>query len=87
MIRSRSRPRAGCDGRAPRPLRRSALLSPESVYVGVALQDLAGRIGSNHLRGRIRQSTFRLTLEACLTTPLGLTRVDSKHLDNKSEQG
>jgi hypothetical protein len=47
---------------------------------------LAGRIGSNHLRGRIRGSTFRLTLAACLTTPLGLNRVDSKHLDKESEQ-
>jgi hypothetical protein len=31
---------------------------------------LAGRIGGNHLRGRIRGSTFRLTLAACLRTAL-----------------
>ena len=47
---------------------------------------LASRIGSNHLRGRIRGSTFRLTLAACLTTPLRLNHIDAQHLDAESEQ-
>ena len=47
---------------------------------------LATRIGSNHLRGRIQGSTFRLTLAACLAAPLQLHRTDSKHLAPDSEQ-
>lgn len=46
---------------------------------------LAGRIGSNHLNGRIRGSTFRLTLAACLIGPLTLTRIGAKRLDGPSE--
>jgi hypothetical protein len=47
---------------------------------------LAGRIGGNHLNGRIRGSTFRLTLAACLVAPLTLTRIAAKRLDGPSEE-
>jgi hypothetical protein len=46
---------------------------------------LASRIGGNHLRGRIRGSTFRLTLAAALADPLGFVS-ESKNLDRASEQ-
>jgi hypothetical protein len=47
---------------------------------------LAGRIGGNHLRGRIRGSTFRLTLAACLRVPLDLEPVGPKLLAPESER-
>jgi len=47
---------------------------------------LASRIGSQHLRGRIRASTFRLTLAACLRRPLGLKRLDPLRLETESEE-
>ena len=47
---------------------------------------LASRIGANHLRGRIRGSTFRLTLAACLVRPLALVRLAPQRLDPASEQ-
>jgi hypothetical protein len=46
---------------------------------------LASRIGSNHLRGRIRGSTFRLTLAACLLPPLALVQHGPRRLDPRSE--
>src|SRR5262249_48067543 len=46
---------------------------------------LASRIGGNHLHGRIRGSTFRLTLAAALADPLGLVS-ESRNLDSASEQ-
>jgi hypothetical protein len=46
---------------------------------------LASRIGANHLRGRIRASTFRLTLAASLTQPLALIHTAAKRLDTASE--
>jgi hypothetical protein len=48
---------------------------------------LAGRIGGNHLRGRIRGSTFRLTLAACLRVPLDLEQTGPKLLARESEDG
>lgn len=54
-----------------------------SGRTGVAT--LAGRIGRNHLRGRIRGSTFRFTLAAALVDPLGLAVAESKRLDQASE--
>jgi hypothetical protein len=47
---------------------------------------LAGRIGGNHLRGRIRGSTFRLTLAACLRAPLSLERAGTRLLAAESEE-
>jgi hypothetical protein len=47
---------------------------------------LAGRIGANHLNGRIRGSTFRLTLAASLLEPLSLVQVTAKQIDGESEQ-
>ena len=46
---------------------------------------LATRIGRNHLHGRIRGSTFRLTLASCLRDPLTLVRVGRRQLDPPSE--
>jgi hypothetical protein len=46
---------------------------------------LASRIGRNHLRGRIRGSTFRLTLASCLMEPLALVPTSRRHLDPDSE--
>jgi len=46
---------------------------------------LASRIGRQHLSGRIRGSTFRLTLASCLVEPLGLVRIAPKRLDSPSE--
>ena len=46
---------------------------------------LGSRIGGNHLRGRIRGSTFRLTLASALTAPLGLVS-QSRNLNRISEQ-
>jgi hypothetical protein len=46
---------------------------------------LALRIGGSHLNGRIRGSTFRLTLAACLVGPLTLTRIAAKRLAGPSE--
>lgn len=47
---------------------------------------LSRRIGRNHLRGRIRGSTFRFTLAACLLDALGLKIVGPKKLDKSSER-
>jgi hypothetical protein len=46
---------------------------------------LASRIGRNHLRGRVRGSTFRLTLASALADPLDLVS-ESRNLDSASEQ-
>lgn len=46
---------------------------------------LARRVGTNHLRGSIRGSTFRLTLASCLAEPLTLVRVAPRRLDPSSE--
>lgn len=46
---------------------------------------LASRIERNHLRGRIRGSTFRLTLASCLARPLALVRTAPGQLDPLSE--
>lgn len=46
---------------------------------------LAGRIRGNHLGGRIRGSTFRLTLAACLLRPLALVRTAPRQLNPGSE--
>jgi hypothetical protein len=46
---------------------------------------LASRIGANHLRGNIRNSTFRLTLAASLAGPLGLVTTAPRRLDKPSE--
>jgi hypothetical protein len=46
---------------------------------------LATRIGGNHLRGRIRGSTFRLTLASCLLRPIALVRVGRRQLGPASE--
>jgi hypothetical protein len=47
---------------------------------------LAKRIGRNHLNGRIRGSTFRLTLAAILASPQRLRRLAPGRLDRESEQ-
>jgi hypothetical protein len=47
---------------------------------------LAKRIGSNHLNGRIRGSTFRLTLAAILAEPELLTITAPGQLDRDSER-
>lgn len=47
---------------------------------------LRTRIGGNHLRGRIRASTFRLTLAAALRDSLDLAVVGPKRLDSVSER-
>jgi hypothetical protein len=46
---------------------------------------LASRIGVNHLRGRVRASTFRLTLASCLIAPLELERTGRRRLADESE--
>lgn len=46
---------------------------------------LRGRIGGNHLRGRIRSSTFRLTLAAALREALKLVVAGPKLLGPTSE--
>ena len=46
---------------------------------------LASRIGRNHLRGRIRGSTFRLTLASCRMEPLALVPTSRRLLDPDSE--
>lgn len=47
---------------------------------------LASRIDGNHLRGRVRGSTFRLTLAAALLTKLDLEVVGAKKLSLDSER-
>lgn len=47
---------------------------------------LAGRIGRNHLGGRVARSTFRHTLTAALRGPCGLECVDPKALTPASEE-
>jgi hypothetical protein len=47
---------------------------------------LARRIGGNHLRGRIRGSTFRFTLAAMLVIPLELKRAGPRLLTAESER-
>src|SRR5262245_49095678 len=46
---------------------------------------LRSRIGNNHLRGRIRGSTFRLTLASVLAAELSLIPAGPKKLDRPSE--
>jgi hypothetical protein len=43
-------------------------------------------VGEARFRGRIRGSTFRLTLAACLVRALMLTRIAAKQLNGPSEQ-
>lgn len=47
---------------------------------------LASRVGSSHLGGNIRGSTFRLTLAACLYQRLRLVRAGARKLEPPSEQ-
>ena len=47
---------------------------------------LQSRIGNNHLRGRIRGSTFRLTLAAALQRSLNLRPIGPKTLTADSER-
>jgi hypothetical protein len=47
---------------------------------------LAKRIGAYHLHGRIRSSTFRLTLASVLRNPVALLVVGPKQLDRDSWQ-
>lgn len=47
---------------------------------------LQSRIKGNHLGGNIGSSTFRKTLTACLSIPLGLTLAKSGTLDRDSNQ-
>jgi hypothetical protein len=47
---------------------------------------LASRVGGNHLRGKVRNSTFRLTLAAALVEPLDLELIGSKKLSPASER-
>ena len=49
------------------------------------LATLRSRIGGNHLRGRLRGSTFRFTLGAVLMRPLGLVAEEPKRLTPESE--
>ena len=51
----------------------------------VRMATLRSRIGGNHLRGRIRGSTFRFTLGAALMAPLGLAADAPKRLAAASE--
>jgi hypothetical protein len=46
---------------------------------------LRSRIGGNHLRGRVRGSTFRFTLAAALLRPLGLEAEGPRRLAAESE--
>ena len=72
-------------------------ISPGRIYAGqtgatkwpsgkVGAMTLAKRIGANHLNGRIRGSTFRLTLAAILARPERLRTAGSGRLDADSEQ-
>jgi hypothetical protein len=47
---------------------------------------LASRIGGNHLHGRIRGSTFRLTLASALAAPLDLVSDSRRSLNIAAEQ-
>jgi hypothetical protein len=47
---------------------------------------LGSRIGSQHVRGRIRSSTIRLTLAAALIGSLGLRQIGPSRLDPESER-
>lgn len=51
----------------------------------VRVATLRSRIGGNHLRGRIRGSTFRFTLGAALMAPLGLAADGPQRLTPASE--
>lgn len=51
----------------------------------VRVATLRSRIGGNHIRGRIRGSTFRFTLGAALMMPLGLAADGPKRLTAASE--
>jgi hypothetical protein len=55
---------------------------PSGATPSTTLRD---RIGSNHLRGRIRASTFRLALAAALRNALPLRPTGPKRLDTDSE--
>jgi hypothetical protein len=55
---------------------------PSGMTPNTTLRD---RIGANHLRGRIRASTFRLTLAAALRAALSLRATGPKRLDSESE--
>lgn len=69
---------------------------PGRIYVGltgatkwpsgkIGAMTLRQRIGSNHLRGTVRSSTFRRTLAAALATPLGLQAAAGGRLARESE--
>jgi hypothetical protein len=70
-------------------------VSPGLIYAGQTggttvggvqrLATLRSRIGGNHLRGRIRGSTFRFTLAAALMAPLSLIAEAPKRLMPASE--
>ena len=47
---------------------------------------LRRRLGSNHIRGGVRSSTFRLTLAAALRESLHLALLSAKRLDSASER-
>lgn len=47
---------------------------------------LASRVGRNHLHGRIRGSTFRLTLASALATTLELASGSARRLESASEE-
>lgn len=47
---------------------------------------LRSRIGANHVRGRIRGSTFRLTLAAALLEPLEVSPVAALRLERAAEE-
>ena len=51
-----------------------------------ASDESPARIGGNHLRGRIRASTFRLTLASALAIPLMLITDTEGNLDRVSER-
>ncbi len=74
----------------------SESIAPGRIYAGLTgatkwpsgatgKATLRSRIGSNHLRGRIRGSTFRLTLASALVRPLNLHPVAPKMLTSDSE--
>ncbi|MGH2910690.1 MAG: DUF6884 domain-containing protein, partial [Solirubrobacteraceae bacterium] len=74
----------------------SHLVPPGRIYAGqtgatrwpsgsAGEATLASRIGAQHLRGRIRASTIRLTLAACLLEPLSLIRTAPRRLAPPSE--
>lgn len=72
-----------------------SLLSAGLIYAGqtggttsggyTRVATLHSRIGGNHLRGRIRGSTFRFTLAAALLRPLRLVATAPKQLRPESE--